>query len=167
MIQSTQSLGDCKPPRSRSQTAGRRQAARGRWGWGAVRRRNSKPAVRGGTRASVKGQVFQPIKGQRQRLLPGRGGRKLGLGGGGEGSYQCKPGAEVSGRRRFGAPFSVHFFFRTPRLPPGGLGIGGGVVQGTLARFPFPRPSGSAASPPLAEPRGEPLGGRCLPCGGL
>lgn len=93
-------------------------------GGGAVRRRNSKPSVRGGPRASVKGQLFQPIKGQRQRLLPGRGGRKLGLGGGGEGSYQCKPGAEVSGRRRFGAPFSVHFFFRTPRLPPGGLGMG-------------------------------------------
>ena len=87
---------------------------------------------------------------------------------GGEGGYQCKPSTEVSGRRRLGARFRpLHFSFRTPPLPPGGLGVVGGLAHSVLARLPLPRPSGSAASPTPAEPPGRAPGGRCSPRSGL
>ena len=66
---------------------------------------------------------------------------------GGEGVCWCKPRAEVSGRRRFGPQFLVHFFFRTPRLPLGGLGVRGGLVPSTFACLPLRRPSESATFP--------------------
>lgn len=58
---------------------------------GDMRRRNSELLVGGGTRASAKRQLFQPIKGQPQGLLPGGGGRKSDFGCGGEGGSSINP----------------------------------------------------------------------------